>query len=192
MRTKIPLSVLVLALAGCTNTTPDFVQVDTPANFIKFEQVIDGEQTHTSEKARWGGVISKVTQHENRTVLEVASLELSKNAKPMIKKESAGLFKVYLEDSVDAPLYELGNLVTVVGVINPSERGQIGNVAFRVPTLNSASVHVWNHGAKQARQFSIAMQSTTFKKSGYDNGNKQSYNHVKNGNIGRQMKKNAG
>jgi starvation-inducible outer membrane lipoprotein len=120
MRKEITLSVLVLALAGCANTTPDFVQVDTPANLIKFEQVIDGTEAHTSEKARWGGVISKVTQHENRTVLEVASLGLSVNVKPMLKKESAGLFKVYLEDSADIQQYQPGNLITVLGDISPS------------------------------------------------------------------------
>ncbi|NQZ05908.1 MAG: Slp family lipoprotein [Algicola sp.] len=192
MRKKITLSVLVLALAGCTNTTPDFVQVETPANLIKFQQMIDGKQSHASEKARWGGMISKVTQHQNRTILEVANLELSKNAKPMIKKESAGLFKVYLEDSTDAQQYEQGNLITVVGDISLSERGQIGDYAFRVPTLNNASVHVWQQGAKQSRQLSIAIYSASTKGKNHDNGDKQSFNGARNGRIGAQMKKNAG
>jgi starvation-inducible outer membrane lipoprotein len=58
---------LVLSLAGCANTIPDFVQADTPTNLIKFEQMADGKETHTSEKARWGGMISKVTRRKTIT-----------------------------------------------------------------------------------------------------------------------------
>ncbi len=192
MKRNTTLSVLVLALAGCANTVPDFVQVNTPTNLIKFEQVIDGEQNHTSEKARWGGMVSKVTRHENRTVLEVASLQLSKSAKPIIKKESTGLFKVYLDDSTDVEQYQQGNLITVLGDISPSERAQVGDYAFRVPTLINASVHVWDMGAKQTRQLLVALIGRPIKKSRYDNGNKQDYRHVRNGRIGLQMKNNAG
>jgi hypothetical protein len=57
--------------------------------------------------------------------------------------------------------------------------------------LNNAAVHVWQQGAKQ-RRFSIALNSTTFKKSSYDNGNKPSYRVARNGRIASQMKKNGG
>jgi outer membrane lipoprotein len=105
MTKKLTLSVLLLALAGCSSTAPDSIQAKASTNLIGFEQVVQTNDVHISGKAQWGGMIVDVVQLENRTVLEVANLALSSNARPMTKKSLTGHFKIYIDEKVNPKTY---------------------------------------------------------------------------------------
>ena len=150
MTKKLTLCVLLLALAGCSSTVPDSIQAKASTHLIGFEQVVQANDVHINEKAQWGGMIVDVVQLENHTVLEVANLALSSNAKPMAKKPFTGHFKIYIDGKVDPKDYRQGKLVTALGEIGPAERGKIGIFPYHFPTLSNAAVYVWQQNSNQS------------------------------------------
>lgn len=146
------VSVVLLSLAGCQSSVPKQIAVDPQVNLIDYKQVLDqqnvdanqnGENNAVKQQARWGGIIAKVTNLKQHTVLEVVNFDLSSQGKPLVKQQSKGRFKIYVDGFIDPLVYRQGKLITALGEVGAQESGKIGEYEYVFPTLSKANVHLW-------------------------------------------------
>ncbi len=138
----ILLSTVTLLASGCVQI-PDALQVDESTPLTEFAEVRNDAQQHVGTKARWGGVIAKVENRANNTMLEIVNFELKSSARPLVKDETQGRFRIYYNGLLDPVIYKKGRSITAVGNIAPSEQGMIGEHEYLYPVLNASALHLW-------------------------------------------------
>ncbi len=133
---------LVLLTTGCVNV-PESLRVDESTQLVSFAQVKDQAGQHQGELARWGGVIAKVENHADNTMLEVVHFSLKASTRPTPEDQTQGRFRIYSKGLLDPVIYKEGRSVTVLGKIAPSEQGSIGEHEYLYPVINASAVHLW-------------------------------------------------
>lgn len=148
---KRSASLLLLSasiLTGCT-TVPEQLQVPQSTPLIQYETAREypiTEQTsdiHTQSLARWGGVIANIENQDNTTQLEIVQFTLDSNSRPKVTDNSAGRFRVKINQFLDPMIYKEGRELTVVGNITRSEMGYIGKHPYLFPVLLSQQLYLW-------------------------------------------------
>lgn len=139
------LSLCMLFLSACSSTLPENLQTSPATNLVKFSEVLAAKAPVSTGKARWGGVIAEVTNLENQTLIEVVYFELRSYGRPIIKDDSAGRFRVYVDEFLDPLVYTKGRSITVLGDFMGAEEGKIGEHTYNFPMLKNGSVHVWRN-----------------------------------------------
>ncbi|GLX77072.1 starvation lipoprotein Slp [Thalassotalea insulae] len=142
LKKLIGLSVVALFTTACVHI-PESVRVDESTPLTEFYQVRDNAKLHLGEMARWGGVIAKVENHANNTMLEVVNFELKSSTRPSVKDETQGRFRIYYHGLLDPVIYKEGRSITALGKVAPSEQGVIGEHEYLYPVLNASAVHLW-------------------------------------------------
>lgn len=135
----------VLFLSACSSTLPDNLQTSSEVNLVNFNEVITSETPVAAGKARWGGIIAEIKNLENHTVLEVVYFDLRSYGRPVVKDESAGRFRVYVDEFLDPMVYTEGRSITVLGDFSGAEEGKIGEHTYNFPVIKHAAVHLWKN-----------------------------------------------
>ncbi|WP_206485447.1 Slp family lipoprotein [Thalassotalea sp. G2M2-11] len=136
------LSLLSLLTTGCVNI-PESLQVDEATQLTDFGKVRANATQYVGTQARWGGVIAKVENQADTTMLEVVRFELKASTRPTPKDETQGRFRIYHQGLLDPMIYKEGRSITALGTVAASEAGKIGEHDYLYPVLNSSSVHLW-------------------------------------------------
>ncbi|MDO6447098.1 Slp family lipoprotein [Colwellia sp. 1_MG-2023] len=138
------LVVLSLAtfISGCVNI-PESLRVDESVALTTFTDVKDNNVAHLGNNARWGGVIAKIENNADNTMLEVVHFQLSSSTRPLQKDQTQGRFKVYYAGFLDPVIYKEGRSITAVGTIAKNESGKIGEHEYDYPVLTANNVHLW-------------------------------------------------
>lgn len=141
---KSLLVVLSLAtfISGCVHV-PESLRVDENVALTTFTDVKDNNEAHLGKDARWGGVIAKIENNAENTVLEVVHFQLSSSTRPLQKDQTQGRFKVYYQGFLDPVIYKEGRSITAVGKIAKNEAGKIGEHEYDYPVLTANNVHLW-------------------------------------------------
>ncbi|WP_019625909.1 Slp family lipoprotein [Thioalkalivibrio sp. ALJT] len=90
----------------------------------------------------WGGVIARVDNRAEATVIEVVGYPLSRQ-EPQTRQSTTGRFRLRVEGFADPVDYRSGRRVTAVGTVSGVEAGQIGQSDYSFPVLEARSVHLW-------------------------------------------------
>jgi len=142
-KASISLSVLIAFLmTGCTNI-PEKLQLNDNSPNVVFAAVRAQPNANTGLNARWGGIIAKVENQKNRTMIEVVNFKLSSRAKPIQANETQGRFRFYYKGLLDPVIFKEGKSITVVGTIANSEQGKIGEQKYLYPVLNAQNYYLW-------------------------------------------------
>mgnify|MGYP000247620016 CR=1 FL=1 len=138
------LAVLSLAfvISGCVHI-PESLIVDESIALTSFSDVRSNDATYIDNKARWGGVIAKIENKSEYTVLEVVHFQLSSSTRPQQKDQTQGRFKVYYRGFLDPVIFKEGRSITAVGDIGAKETGKIGEHEYSYPVLKAKDVHLW-------------------------------------------------
>jgi outer membrane lipoprotein len=141
---KLSVSLLsgLLLLNGCA-TVPEKLQVSDNVPLVVFADVRAEPNLNVGLDARWGGVIAKVENQKERTMIEIVRFPLKKNMRPIVGTETEGRFRIYYQGLLDPVIYEEGKSITVLGTIANSEAGVIGEQEYLYPVLNTEKVYLW-------------------------------------------------
>ncbi|WP_117233364.1 Slp family lipoprotein [Vibrio maerlii] len=136
-------------LAGCSSlpesliTPSENVLIDYASVAEQSSAVTEPSNGQSSQVARLGGVIAKVSNAENRTRIEMVNLPISSAGKPDINKEPEGRFVAYVDGFVDPVTFSEGRLITVLGRVAPSEKGKVEEFVYQYPVIDADGYHLW-------------------------------------------------
>ncbi|XQW83778.1 Slp family lipoprotein [Thalassotalea piscium] len=136
--------VLASILSACSNI-PDKLQVAETTRLVPFESVKAETTANIGSSARWGGVIAKVTNNADNSMLEIVNFPLTTSARPKQKDETLGRFRVYFSGLLDPLIYKEGRSITALGTISAPEKGKIGEHEYLYPVLKAGYVHLWKN-----------------------------------------------
>lgn len=133
---------LSLVVSGCVHI-PEALRVDDGVALTNFVDVRNNGTAHIGNQARWGGVIAKIENNAENTMLEVVHFQLSSSTRPQQKDATQGRFKVYSQGFLDPVIFKEGRSITAVGYVGEKEAGKIGDHEYDYPVLKSQNVHLW-------------------------------------------------
>jgi outer membrane lipoprotein len=127
---------------GCANIPASLV-VSEETPLTNFTNVRANADSEVGKIARWGGVIAKVENNADNTMLEVVHFPLTSSTRPKKKDQTQGRFRLYFSGLLDPIIYKEGRSITVLGEITPTESGKIGEHEYNYPVLKASYVHLW-------------------------------------------------
>lgn len=139
---KVLFSLVLLTLAGCS-TLPDNLKLADEQNLVNYQQVAAEPAVVTNKAARWGGVIARVENQPDTTMLEVVHYPLRSYGRPVPSDQSVGRFRVYVDGFLDPMVYEKGRSMTFAGQVLGVENGLVGEHEYVFPTLHANGYYLW-------------------------------------------------
>jgi outer membrane lipoprotein len=135
---KRALVLLLLPLAACLRP---------PANLAgKYDPVTvreAREQPRQGAAVRWGGTLVGLRPAKDQTCFEVASFPLDARARPQRSDDSPGRFIACAPGFYEPAVYAPGREVTVVGALNGTISGKVGQYDYEFPRVDATAVHLW-------------------------------------------------
>ena len=141
----LPLGSLLLAsmlLTGCVSV-PDSVKGSSPAPQQDLVRVLNAPQIYVGQESRFGGKVVKVTNKNGTTRLEIAAMRLDETARPVLGSPSIGRIYADINGFVD-PVDFNNQMVTVVGTIKGTEKGEVGQAAYQFVTIGVTGYQRWH------------------------------------------------
>ena len=154
MLAKIAVFCSVVLMAGCS-VIPDSIQVEDEANLVEYQQVTSNPESNIGKTVRWGGVIAKVENLPDATMIEMVDFPLRSYARPRVSNQSMGRFRVYIDGFIDPVVFEKGRSVPFTGKITGYEEGMVGERKYVFPTLKPSGYHLW----KEIEQVNVSSLS---------------------------------
>jgi outer membrane lipoprotein len=153
----LPLLVSAIFMSGCS-TVPEALK--TPENTVltNFAAVRENTNSEQGNLARWGGVIAKVTNNADNSMLEVVHFPLKSSTRPKQGNKTQGRFRVYISGLLDPMIYKEGRSITALGKIDFSEEGKIGEHEYTYPVLKASFIHLW----KDIQQIDVQITDNPF------------------------------
>ncbi|PNS13233.1 hypothetical protein COO59_02950 [Mixta theicola] len=136
------LLVATLLLTGCVSV-PDSVKGRSPVPQQDLLRVMNAPQLYVGQEARFGGKVVKVTNLNGRTRLEIATQPLDDTARPRLGTASVGRIWADINGFVD-PVDVNNQMVTVVGLIKGSEKGEVGKASYSFVVVNVTGYQRWH------------------------------------------------
>jgi len=131
-----------LLLAGCA-TVPDSVRGTSPTPQQDLVRVLNAPQLYVGQESRFGGKVVKVTNQTGSTRLEIAAMRLDDTARPVLGSPSVGRIYADINGFVD-PVDFNNQMVTVVGTIKGTEKGEIGKASYQFVTVAVTGYQRWH------------------------------------------------
>jgi outer membrane lipoprotein len=138
----MPLIIGTLLITGCSSI-PKSLKVPENTTLTNFSQVRENDTNTQGNLARWGGVIAKVVNNSDNTMIEVVHFPLKSSSRPKQGNETQGRFRVYFSGLLDPVIYKEGKSVTSLGTVSTSEQGKIGEHEYTYPVLKASYIHLW-------------------------------------------------
>ncbi len=133
--------VLVVFLSGC-NTIPENLRLgDEPGP--ELAAVVKDPALYQGQSVRWGGVIVKVENSAEQSLIELLGHDLNHYARPVIDSRISGRFFVVVDGFVDPLEFAQGRELTVVGTLQASETRKIGEFSYEYPRVNEIAHKLW-------------------------------------------------
>jgi outer membrane lipoprotein len=138
----LPLLVSAIFLGGCSSI-PALLQMPENTVLTNFVNVRENADSEQGKSARWGGIIAKVTNNADNTMVEVVHFPLKASARPKQGNETQGRFRVYFSGLLDPMIFKEGKSITAIGSVSISEQGKIGEHKYTYPILKASYIHLW-------------------------------------------------
>jgi outer membrane lipoprotein len=97
----------------------------------------------TGQRVRWGGTIVSTTPEKDHTCLEIVSKPLDSRARPRPVDETYGRFDACGKGFYDPQIYSRGRDVTVVGTVEGSRTGKVGEYEYPFPRVDAETILLW-------------------------------------------------
>ena len=133
---------ITLFISACARM-PTSIQSEN-INQLDIHTVQQSNNAENGQTVRWGGVITQVINNTDDTWIEVLSMKLSRNGRPIDnRKESQGRFIVKIDQFLDPQIYQEGHSLTVIGVLTDKIDGKIGEFNYSFPVVTGQGHHLW-------------------------------------------------
>lgn len=111
---------------------------------VTFEELLQDPSRHAGRYLLLGGAIASVRTGGDGGELEVVQHPLDRRGRIAATDRSAGRFIVRDSSFRDPAIYRPGRLVTVVGQVEGSRSGRIGEREYLYPVLTLHELRLWN------------------------------------------------
>jgi outer membrane lipoprotein len=138
MKKSMALLPVLATLAACA-TAP----VPLKGEFSSITPSASVADAHAGEHVRWGGEIIKVEPGQAETCFEVLSRELDSAARPRKRDSSEGRFIACRSGFYDPEIFTKGRELTVVGALNGSKVGRVGEFDYTYPKVAADAIYLW-------------------------------------------------
>jgi outer membrane lipoprotein len=95
------------------------------------------------EAVRWGGEIIEVDPRADQTCFEILARDLDAAARPMARDPSDGRFLACRNGFYDPEEFKRGREITVVGHLDGSEHGKVGDFDYTYPRVAADAIYLW-------------------------------------------------
>ena len=140
IRRSLFFPVLILLYACASGPEYDTRQVNlaiSPRSAVAELEMIRGQSV------LWGGVILNTINKESLTRLEVLAYPLNSSQSPQQDREPLGRFLLEHQGFLDPATYAEGRLVTTVGTVFSSDRGEVGGMEYTYPVIKASDIYLW-------------------------------------------------
>ena len=120
----------------------------------QFERVTVAEaqaQPREGVAVRWGGLVNSARPGREQTCFEIVGFPLDASARPVVSDESTGRFLACAPGFYEPAVYAPGREVTVVGALNGTAKGTVGQYEYTFPRVDATSVYLWPERSREAR-----------------------------------------
>lgn len=148
------LSVLIGAMMGCGS----LAEINNVATVpLDFAEVKANPDAHRGFDVRWGGVIARVINQNDKSLVEIVEYPLGLFKSPSKTRASRGRFMVRFNQFIEPTVYSEGRSITVVGRIEGKYKGRLGEGSYDYPLLEAVSHHLW---AEERREREVIILPT--------------------------------
>lgn len=138
------LSVCLMAFVLCAcATTPPFSGENLAAVDPALTPDEAVQENIKDTQVLWGGVIIRSANQPDRTVITVLYYPLDKSQRPQTGKKPAGRFKAYYPGYLETMVFAPGREITVLGTLQDSEAGKVGEAPYQFAVVKADKVHLW-------------------------------------------------
>jgi len=128
---------VLVTLAGCAAQPPS----KGPVRNITPLQAI--ESNSTGDQVRWGGPILSVAPSQGETCFRMLSYFLGSNGEPHLQNQPQGHFLACAKGYYDPVLYSPRRLMTVVGIVGPTQTVKVNDIEHQVAKVEVEAVKLW-------------------------------------------------
>jgi outer membrane lipoprotein len=146
---RLHLLVLISVLFIVTACTPPLSRpsLDLVDPGITFAELLRDPDRHIGRYLLLGGTIAAVRiDNGEGSELEVVQMPTDRGGRITTTSSSAGRFIARDDALRDPAIYHPGRLVTLVGRVEGSQTGRIGERDYRYPVLTVHELHLWRPG----------------------------------------------
>ncbi len=137
---RMPGAALLLLAAGCASV-PDPIR-DAPDG-VAPSLARDDPQAVVGQRVRWGGTIAAVENTPENTRVVVVARRLTSAGRPRDEDRSNARFIAVLEGFHDPVVLQSGREFTVVGTVQRTEPGKVGDFDYLYPVLAVEHYRLW-------------------------------------------------
>ncbi|GAB4349464.1 MAG: hypothetical protein Kow006_11180 [Gammaproteobacteria bacterium] len=141
-RTVALPGVAILLLAGCSSPLPKPLQT-APANEPPFHAVAEHPERYLGQRVRWGGVIIRVDNQADGSLIEILAKPLDASGRPREAPPAQGRFLARTKRFIDPLVYKSDREITVAGNVAGSVTRPVGDYPYRYPLLDAEVWHLW-------------------------------------------------
>lgn len=129
-------------LAGCAPAPLYKVAQGTPV--VVPMQVAQAPEQYQGNTVIWAGTVVQVTNFDDHSEIEVLSYPLDRSQRPVIgQNNSQGRFLAVLPGFVEPLNFPPGAPITVLGSVDGTHAGKVGEAPYVFPRVRVRQHHVW-------------------------------------------------
>lgn len=132
----------LVLVAGCA-TGPRFELAGVDTTVTPREAVSELERFR-DRKVQWGGVIVSSHNLKDATQLEVLAYPLTDEGRPKTDEEPRGRFIARYPGYLETVDFAPGRLLTVVGTLNGTRTGTVGEMPYTYPVVQMEQRQLWS------------------------------------------------
>ena len=137
------VSLLLLTLGGgCASQLPAPLRQAPPGD-PGLAAARNDPQAFRGERVRWGGQIVSVENATDSTDVQVVGRPLDSSGRPRYVDQTEGRFIARYQGFVDPAVYARERELTVVGTLDESREGLVGDFRYTFPVLQVEADHLW-------------------------------------------------
>jgi outer membrane lipoprotein len=145
MLPRTALNVILFALLSACASDPGDHSGGIDRSLIPRDVASRGEPA-IGKRVQWGGVILTTTNLEESTRIEVLAYPLDGDDRPLTGGTPLGRFILEHNGFLEPATYAEGRLITVVGTVTGTQRGQLGDSDYSYPVIAARQPHLWPIG----------------------------------------------
>ncbi len=134
--------VLLILFSGCAS--PIYSPIGDPTfKTPELARVRTDTETYLGLKARWGGNITRVENHQDETWVEVIEHKLSRSGHPKNDNASGGRFIARIPGFLDPAIYAPNRQITIIGTLETTIERPIGEHPYTFPVVSVTQHRLW-------------------------------------------------
>lgn len=154
LRKRLPglifICLFVILIGGCSVPLSNKVR-EQASKGLSLAEVISDPAAYRGKTVIWGGVITRIVIHDDRTDIFIRETPLDFKGKPKDSDSSGGFFIARTPKKLDPEKFKEGSRITLAGEIAGQELGTYAKEPYAYPVLDIKESYLWETGFPTVR-----------------------------------------